>query len=117
MFQSTLLKRTMTLVVVSLLASAILATIAFLVAGRSATLSLELDKALAQDLEYKELFTNNPDYFNDVNFRIFFFNSTYATGHDYYLVNADGEIINSTSIEDRNVSISDSTHLIPILSS
>jgi signal transduction histidine kinase len=78
---------------------------------------LELDKALAQDLEYKELFTNNPDYFNDVNFRIFFFNSTYATGHDYYLVNADGEIINSTSIEDRNVSISDSTHLIPILSS
>lgn len=117
MFQSTLLKRTMTLVVVSLLASAILATIAFLVAGRSATLSLELDKALAQDLEYKELFTNNPDYFNDVNFRLFFFNSTYATGHDYYLVNADGEIINSTSIEDRNVSISDSTHLIPILSS
>ncbi len=42
MFQSTLLKRTMTLVVLSLLASAILATIAFLVAG----LSLGVDSDL-----------------------------------------------------------------------
>ena len=62
----------MTLVVLSLLASAILATIAFLVAGRSATIALELDNTLAQDIEYKELFRNNPDYFNNTDFRFFF---------------------------------------------
>ena len=87
MFQSTLLKRTMTLVVVSLIASALLATIAFLVAGRIATMTLEIDSCLEQDLRYHEIFTNNPEYFEDVDFRLFFFNSTYATGHDYYLVN------------------------------
>ena len=46
MFQSTLLKRTMSLVVLSLVASAILATIAFIVAGRSATISIELRQCL-----------------------------------------------------------------------
>ena len=117
MFQSTLLKRTMTLVVVSLLASAILATIAFLVAGRSATITVELDNALKQDVKYKELFTDTPDFFNNVDFRIFFFESSYATGHDYYLVNSKGEIVNSTNIEDRNIAVKDTSDLVPLLDS
>ena len=117
MFQSTLLKRTMTLVVVSLLASAILATIAFLVAGRSATITVELDNALKQDVKYKELFTDTPDFFNNVDFRIFFFESSYATGHDYYLVNSKGEIVNSTNIEDRNIAVKDTSNLVPLLDS
>ncbi len=82
MFQSTLLKRTMTLVVLSLLASAILATIAFLVAGRSATITVELDRALEQDVKFQGLFEKNPHYFDNVDYRIFFFDSSYATGHD-----------------------------------
>lgn len=117
MFQSTLLKRTMTLVVVSLLASAILATIAFLVAGRSATITVELDNALKQDVKYKELFTDTPDFFDNVDFRIFFFESSYATGHDYYLVNSKGEIVNSTNIEDRNIAVKDTSDLVPLLDS
>ena len=74
MFQSALLKRTMTLVVLSLLASAILATIAFLIAGRSATISLEREKTLEQDVEYKKLFEENPGFFDNSDFRFFFFN-------------------------------------------
>ena len=117
MFQSTLLKRTMTLVVVSLLASAILATIAFLVAGRSATITVELNRALEQDIKYKDLFAKKPDYFDNVDFRIFFFDSTYTTGHDYYLVNTNGDIVNATDIENRNIAVKDTSSLVPLLDS
>ena len=115
MFQSTLLKRTMTLVVVSLLASALLATIAFIVAGRSATISLEADNAIKQDIRYKEIFTNHPEYFESVDFRLFFFDSSYATGHDYYLINEEGDIINSTSLEHRSLNKNDTYILVPQL--
>ncbi len=115
MFQSTLLKRTMTLVVVSLLASALLATIAFIVAGRSATISLEADNAIKQDIRYKEILTSHPEYFESVDFRLFFFDSSYATGHDYYLINEEGVIINSTSLEHRTLSKTDTYNLVPLL--
>ena len=117
MFQSTLLKRTMTLVVLSLLASAILATIAFLVAGRSATITVELDRALEQDVKFQGLFEKNPHCFDNVDYRIFFFDTCYATGHDYYLVNTNGDIVNSTSIEDRNIAVKDTSSLVPLLNS
>ena len=115
MFQSTLLKRTMTLVVVSLLASALLATIAFIVAGRSATISLEADNAIKQDMRYKEIFTSHPEYFENVDFRLFFFDSSYATGHDYYLVNQAGDVISATSLEHRSLNKADTYELVPIL--
>ena len=115
MFQSTLLKRTMMLVVVSLLASALIATIAFIVAGSSATLTSEVDNALAQDAKYKKILTANPDYFEDVDFRLFFFNTTYVSGHDYYLISHNGNILNSTGLDNRNLSIRDITTLYPIL--
>lgn len=116
MFQSTLLKRTMTLVVVSLLASALIATIAFIVAGSSATLTLEIDNALDQDLNYKNILTSNPEYFEDVDFRLFFFNTSYVSGHDYYLVSSNGSIVNATSMDKRSLSIKDITTLYPLLS-
>lgn len=117
MFQSTLLKRTMTLVVLSLLASAILATIAFVVAGRNATLSLEVNNAIEQDVKLKDVLTRNPDYFESVDIRIFFFDSSYATGHDYYLINSSGDLINCTSLENRSIKIKDTISLVPALNS
>ncbi len=117
MFQSTLLKRTMTLVVLSLLASAILATIAFLIAGKKATIAMEKEKSLTQDIAFKNIFSENPDYFEDTDLRLFFFNSSYATGHDYYLVNSEGLIVNSTSIENRNIALKDTSDLVPLLNS
>ena len=103
MFQSTLLKRTMSLVVLSLLASAIIATIAFVVAGRTSTLQLEVDNSLAQDARYNEIFTSNPELFASQEFRNYFFASSYATGHDYYLVNMNGEVLLCTASEHRNM--------------
>ena len=103
MFQSTLLKRTMSLVVLSLLASAIIATIAFVVAGKTSTLQLEVDNSLAQDSRYNEIFTANPELFESADFRNYFFASSYATGHDYYLVNMNGDVVMCTSTEHRNM--------------
>ena len=78
MFQSTLLKRTMSLVVLSLVASAIIATIAFVVAGKSATLTIELENALKIDSRLNDVFSNNPEYFEDSDFIYLFFGSSYA---------------------------------------
>jgi signal transduction histidine kinase len=93
----------MSLVVLSLLASAIIATIAFIVAGRSSTLQMEVETSIAQDLRYNEIFAANPELFNSADFRSYFFASSYATGHDYYLVNSKGEVVNCTSLEHRNM--------------
>ena len=112
MFQSTLLKRTMSLVVLSLVASAIIATIAFVVAGKSATLTIELENALKIDSKLNDVFSNNPEYFEDSDFRYFFFGSSYANGHDYYLVNMNGDIVNYTSIENRNLSPTDTAEIL-----
>ena len=103
MFQSTLLKRTMSLVVLSLLASAIIATLAFIVAGKTSTLQLEVENSLAQDAKYNEIFTANPELFESQEFRNYFFESSYATGHDYYLVNMNGDVLQCTSSEHRNM--------------
>lgn len=117
MFQSTLLKRTMTLVVLSLLASAIIATIAFVVAGKTATLALEVNNAVEQDMKLRDVLASHPEYLDDADIRDFFFDSSYATGHDYYLINASGSIANSTSSEHKNLSTKDSEYIIPILNS
>ena len=115
MFQSTLLKRTMTLVVLSLLASAILATIAFVVAGNSKTMEIEINNALKQDTRYMEILTTHPEYFESSDFRYFFFDSSYASGHDYYLVSMDGTPVNYTAIENRSLSVRDTHNLVPNL--
>ena len=115
MFQSTLLKRTMTLVVLSLLASAILATIAFVVAGNSKTMEIEINNALKQDTRYMEILTTHPEYFESSDFRYFFFDSSYASGHDYYLVSTDGTPVNYTAIENRSLSVRDTHNLVPNL--
>ena len=112
MFQSTLLKRTMSLVVLSLVASAIIATIAFVVAGKSATLSIELDSALKIDSKINDIFSTNPEYFENSDFRYYFFSSSYAAGHDYYLVNMNGDLVNYTSLENRNISPSDTFEIL-----
>ena len=65
MFQGSLLKRTMTLVLGALISSAILATVAFVFAGRNATINLEVSNAISQDQVYNELILENPDFFNN----------------------------------------------------
>ena len=107
MFQSTLLKRTMSLVIISLLASAVLAIIAFIVAGRTATIDIETTNAVNQDAVYQELFHNEPQILNDEVSRATFFNTSFASGHDYFLIGTDGKLIASTPTDKMNISAKD----------
>lgn len=107
MFQSTLLRRTMSLVIISLVASAILATLAFIVAGRTATIDLETTNAVKQDLVYQKIFVEDPAILDNEQSRAFFFNTSFASGHDYFLIDKDGNLIQSTPTNKMNISAKD----------
>ena len=111
MFQSTLLRRTMSLVIVSLIASAILATIAFIVAGRTATIETETKNAIKQDIVYRQLFLSDPQLLNNEESRAFFFKSSFASGHDYFLIGPDGKLIQCTPLDRMNISTKDIDHV------
>ncbi len=107
MFQSTLLRRTMSLVIISLVASAILAILAFIVAGRTATIEIETSNAVNQDSIYQQLFREDPTLLDNEDSRTFFFNTSFASGHDYFLVGPDGKLIQSTPTNKMNISVKD----------
>lgn len=111
MFQSTLLRRTMSLVIISLIASAILATIAFIVAGRSATIENETKTAINQDIVYRQMFLEDPYLLDNDDSRAFFFKTSFASGHDYFLIGSDGKLIECTPIEKMNISTTDIDHV------
>lgn len=112
MFQGSLLKRTMTLVLGALISSAILATVAFVFAGRNATINLEVSNAISQDQVYNELILENPDFFNNEEFCSFFFSTTFASGHDYYIFNNDMKtVVRSTPYDNLNLS-EDETEIV-----
>lgn len=111
MFQSTLLRRTMSLVIISLIASAILATIAFIVAGRTATIENETNAAINQDIVYRQMFLEDPYLLDNDASRAFFFKTSCASGHDYFLIGPDGKLIESTPVEKMNISTTDIDHV------
>ncbi len=100
MFQSTMLKRTMGLVLWALLASAILATLAFIFAGRQATIQMQTESAINQNSVYVNIFENYPGFFDSDQYMYFFFTTTYASGHDYYLVSQDMKAVLNRTPED-----------------
>ena len=113
MFQSTLLKRIMSLVLWALLASALLATIAFIVAGRRATINMEVKNAISQDEVYLNLFSQTSNFFDNDEYRMFFFKTTYASEHDYYLMSEDmSTIYDYTPNENRNLSNSETVEAL-----
>lgn len=107
MFQSTLLRRTMSLVIISLVASAILATLAFIVAGRTATIDIETNHAVNQDIVYQQLFMEDPGILDNEQSRNFFFNTSFASGHDYFLISQSGKLIQSTPTDKMNIAVKD----------
>ena len=107
MFQSTLLRRTMSLVIISLVASAILATLAFIVAGRTATIDIETTTAVNQDIVYQQLFMEDPGILDNEQSRNFFFNTSFASGHDYFLISQNGKLLQSTPTDKMNITVKD----------
>ena len=103
----------MSLVLWALLASALLATIAFIVAGRRATINMEVKNAISQDEVYLNLFSQTSNFFDNEEYRMFFFKTTYASEHDYYLMSEDmSTIYDYTPNENRNLSNSETVEAL-----
>ena len=103
----------MSLVLWALLASALLATIAFIVAGRRATINMEVKNAISQDEVYLNLFSQTSNFFDNDEYRMFFFKTTYASEHDYYLMSEDmSTIYDYTPNENRNLSNSETVEAL-----
>ncbi len=99
-----MLKRTMALVLWALLASAILATVAFIFAGRQVNIETQTEAALDQDSVYTNLLKVFPEFFDSKEYSHVFFETTHSSGHDYYLVTEDMQrIINCTPSEYLNL--------------
>ena len=101
MFQSTLLRRTMTLVIGALVASTFLTLVAFLLAGRNVTINNEINRTLEQTRGISNAFKEAPEYFGEMNFLKAFLDSSLITDKDIYIVDTDKNIIAEPSVSHR----------------
>ena len=97
MFKSVLLRKTIILLLVALLASALFTTFAFTLAGKSATYSTQSEQAFSQARSIANFFGNNPGFINDENITDALFSDTSITGRGIFLFDKEGNIIYSPS--------------------
>ena len=93
MFKSVLLRKTIILLLVALLASALFTTFAFTLAGKSATFSTQSTKAFEQVDSVAGLFTDHPELIEDPEITRALFSDTKITGRGFFLFAQNGDII------------------------
>ncbi|MCR4671576.1 MAG: HAMP domain-containing protein [Saccharofermentans sp.] len=93
MHQSSLLRRVSALVIGALAASMFISMIAFFMAGRRETYSAEVENAIDQNKVYCQLFRLKSDFFDNKDYRDKFFESVSASDQDFYLIDANYNII------------------------
>ena len=93
MHQSSLLRRVSALVIGALAASMFISMIAFFMAGRRETYSAEVENAIDQNKVYCQLFRLKSDFFDNEDYRDKFFESVSASDQDFYLIDANYNII------------------------
>ena len=90
MFQSAMLRRTMSLVIGALAASMLLTLIAFLLAGRSVTIDNEVERTIDQTFAIKRAIVDNPEIIDNESIRQILFDTSFATsGADIFLMDMD----------------------------
>ena len=98
MFQSAMLRRTMSLVIGALAASMLLTLIAFLLAGRSVTIDNEVERTIDQTFAIKHAIVDNPEIIDNESIRQILFDTSFATsGADIFLMDMDGNVIERPS--------------------
>ncbi len=93
MNKSILLRRTIILLLIALFASAAFTTLAFTLAGKSATFSIQSEQAMSQADSLASLFTNSPELIEDEALMDALFSSTSITSRDIFIFSIDGHII------------------------
>ena len=109
MFQSTLLRRTMTLVIGALVASMFLTLVAFLLAGRSVTINNKVETTLANSRRITEAIADCPDIISNEQFRNVLFDSSFMSDNTVLLVDEQAQIIQRPPVENTSVSESELT--------
>jgi len=99
MFQSTLLRRTMTLVIGALVASTFLTLVAFLLAGRNVTINNEVTRTLEQTKGITNAINSAPEIMNSEQFRGVLIDSTFMADKDVFLLDKDNNVIEAPSPE------------------
>ena len=104
MFQSTLLRRTMTLVIGALVASMLLTLVAFLLAGRSVTVNNKVETTLANSRRITEAIADCPDIISDDEFRHVLFDSSFMSDNTILLVDEEAHVLQRPALENTSVS-------------
>ncbi len=102
MFKSVLLRKTIILLLAALIASAAFTTLAFVVAGRSATYSTQVDKASSQTRSLAEFFSESPELLKNEKITDALFSDTSVTGRGICLFTKDGTPIYRPSNPDHS---------------
>ena len=101
MFQSTLLRRTMTLVMGALVASTFLTLVAFLLAGRKVTINNKVDRTVEQTQRLCDAIGASSSIIDNQEFRTVLFSSSLLSDQDLYLLDKDGNVIEQPWVESR----------------
>lgn len=93
MSKSILLRRTIILLLIALFASAAFTTLAFTIAGRSATFSIQSNQAFEQAESIANFYVNSPDLINNKEFNNSLFSDTSITGREIFIFDKNGNVI------------------------
>lgn len=93
MLKSVTLRRTMTLVLCALFATALLTSFAFVLAGKTTTVNVDVDEAFSQANTIAQMLTDSPELISDDSFRNSLFNSSTLTGRYFFLIDEEGNTV------------------------
>lgn len=93
MSKSILLRRTIILLLIALLASACFTTLAFTLAGKSASFSIQSEQAFEQAKSIAQFYSNSPEYIGDEKMNNALFSNTAIAGREIFLFNPDGVVL------------------------
>ena len=97
MNQGSILRRIMTLVLTALLASTVFTLLAFVLAGRNASINFELDDVSNQAGMLYTYLNNNTDEFESESFKQYLFNTPWLSSTYFILTDDNGNIIREST--------------------
>lgn len=92
MRHSILMRRTILLVLCTLLLSTLFTTFAFTLAGKTTTLNLQTNESFSQIDSFANYLNTNPSLINDPNTVSTFFTNDLFTGRSFFLLDSDGNL-------------------------
>ena len=97
MNQSTILRRIMTLVLTALLASTVFTLLAFILAGRNASIDIAFDEINSQSDHLRKYLIEHPDELKNDNFKQYLFDTPWISDKYFIWIDDNGNIIEESN--------------------